>query len=100
MKPTSARALAGLAAIAVIIGWTVISPSGAFLVFVLAAILAVIPAIFGSERIRILAIVLLLAALSFAVIKYPEFRKDQEVYRAGALLRLPAALHSTGKIES
>ena len=63
MKKESARALTWFAAILVFVGWLVMSPAGALAIFVLSAILAVIPAVFGRGALRVAAAVLLLLAI-------------------------------------
>lgn len=67
MKPESARALTWFAAILMVVGWLVMSPGGAFLLFVLSALFAVAPAIFGATKIRLAALALLIMAIFFAV---------------------------------
>ena len=52
--------------------------------FVLAALFAAVPAIFGQKKTRIVAAVLLLVSILFAVSKYPEFRSEQERFRSRA----------------
>ena len=84
MKKESANALALFAAILLLAGWLVMSPSGAFALFVLAALFAAFPAIFSQKKTRIVAAVLLLVSILFAVSKYPEFRSEQERFRSRA----------------
>ncbi len=81
MKPGSARALTWFAAILIITGGMIISPSGAFFLFLVAALFVVFPAIFGSGRIRVAAAVLLLASICLAVSIYPDFKSEQKRYR-------------------
>ncbi len=81
MQPVSARALTITAALVVLIGFMVGSPSAAFLAFCLAALLAAIPAIFGAGKFRLVPAILLLCSVALAVDKYPDFRTDQEHYR-------------------
>ncbi len=81
MKPASARALTWLAAILIITGGMIISPAGAFFLFLAAAFFVVFPALFGPGRIRIVAAVLLLASICLAVHIYPDYKSDQERYR-------------------
>ena len=81
MQPGSARALTVTAALVVLIGFMVMSPSAAFLAFGLATLLAVIPAVLGAGKFRLVSTILLLCSVALAVTKYPEFRTDQERYR-------------------
>lgn len=53
------------------------SPTGSFAVFVLAALFAVAPALFGKKKVRIIAIIFLLAAIILAANQYPEFQKER-----------------------
>ena len=81
MNPASARALIGLAVLLMIVGWMIISPAGSFFAFLAAAVSALSPAIFGRGRARLVAASLLLAALSSAAIKFPEFSQEQMRYQ-------------------
>ncbi len=89
MQPASARALTITAALIGLAGLMVMSPSGAFLAFCLATILALFPAIFGTGKIRLTAAVLLLCSIGLAVRIYPDFRSEQERYRK----HKPATFH-------
>lgn len=81
MNPASARALSVLAALLLIVGWMVISPAGSLSAFLVAVLLVLAPVIAGPGRIRLLAVVLFLAALGSAAIKFPEFRQEQGRYQ-------------------
>lgn len=78
MKDKSASALAWLSGILILFGWLVMSPSGAFFFFVLSALFAGVPAVFGAGKIRLVAIGLLIAALFFAAQRYPDFKSERE----------------------
>ena len=80
MKNNSASALTWFAAIIIFIGLLMLSPSGSFGVYILAALFASAPAIFGAKKIRIAAIILLLASIFLAVNKYPEFQSERDKY--------------------
>lgn len=84
MKKESASALAWFAAILLFAGWLVMSPSGAFAIFVLAALFAAVPAIFGSKKTRVVAAILLLVSILFAAIKHPEFKSEQDRFSSRA----------------
>lgn len=84
MKASSARALIGLATMTLAVGFVILSPSGAFVSFLLAALLSVFPAIFGAGKLRGIAVVLLLISVWLAVGKYPDFKSEQERYRQRA----------------
>lgn len=82
MKPlpsASARALAAFSAIVLFLGFLVPSPAGAFCAFALAGLLALVPAIFGTGRNRLAALIALLA-LGLATAKHPDFKGDQQRY--------------------
>jgi len=81
MQPASARALTITAALVLLIGFMVMSPSAALLAFGLAALLAVFPAVFGAGKMRLVAAILLLGSIGLAVGKYPEFKNEQQRYR-------------------
>jgi hypothetical protein len=81
MKIQSARALTWFAAILVLIGWLVMSPMGAFAVFVLSVIFSAVPVVFGRGAVRVVAAVLLLLSILSATIKYPEFKHEREMYQ-------------------
>ena len=81
MQPASARALTGAAALVLLVGFMVMSPSGAFLAFCLAALLSAIPAIFGAGKTRLIAAALLLGATVLAVGRYSAFRAEQQRHR-------------------
>ena len=97
MQPASARALIITAALILLAGFMVLSPSGAFLAFCLAALLSAIPAIFGTGKIRLIAAALLLGAAALAVNRYPDFRSEQERYRHQKLTATHP-VNSSGKI--
>jgi membrane protein implicated in regulation of membrane protease activity len=76
MKKSSTSALTWLAAILLFIGLLILSPSGSFLVFILAALFAAAPAIFGTKKMRIAAIILLIASIFLAASQYSEFKNE------------------------
>lgn len=81
MQPASARALTVTAGLILLAGFMVLSPSGAFLAFCLAALVAAPPAFFGTGKMRLLAAALLIGAALLAVGRYSAFRADQQRYR-------------------
>ncbi|MDI1320861.1 MAG: hypothetical protein PSW75_11820 [bacterium] len=84
LPPASSQALAGAAGLILLVGLLVMSPSGAFLTFGVAALPAAIAAVFGSGKSRLVASVLLLAAIYLAAGQYANFRAEQERYRQRA----------------
>ena len=77
IKNSSASALTLFTAILLGIGLLMMSPTGSFAVFVLAALFAAAPALFGKKKARLIAIILLLAAIILAANQYPEFQKER-----------------------
>ncbi len=78
MKNSTASTLIWLTVILLVLGLLIMSPSGSFFVFVLAALAALAPIFSGSKKIRIAAVLLLSASILLASVKYPEFRKEQK----------------------
>lgn len=81
MQPASARALTITAALVLLVGFLVPSPSGAFFAFCLAVLLTLFPVIRGTGAVRLVAAILLLCSAGFAAGGYPDFQSDQERYR-------------------
>lgn len=80
MNPKSANALLSSSALLIVLGLSVGSPSGTFVLLVLAAICSMIPVVFASKRPRLFSAVLLFAAVALAVNYYPAFKQDQDAY--------------------
>jgi hypothetical protein len=89
MNPKTPRALAQFAAILVVVGIVIMDPLAGLSILVLAGILAAIAFAFGSQRVRIFAILwpkshlrrLLLIITAFSIWKYPDARSHLERYR-------------------
>jgi hypothetical protein len=81
IKNNSASAFTCLAAILLFIGLLIMSPSGSFLVFILAAFFAAAPAFFGIKKIRVAAIILLITSILLTAAKYPEFQNEHDIIR-------------------
>lgn len=80
MKNTSASALTWFAAILLFIGLLLMSPSGSFFVYIMAALFVVAPALLGTKNIRIAAIILLLASIFLVVFTYPKFKNENILF--------------------
>lgn len=78
IKNSSASALTWFAAILLFVGLLMMSPAGSLAVFILAALFVAAPAFFGTKKIRIAAIILLLASIILAASQYPGFRDERE----------------------
>lgn len=81
MSTTTAKTLTCFAAILVIIAFMVISPSGALFSSAVAALVAVFPSVFSRGKVRLVAVVLLLASLAVVFFNYPALEQDQTIYR-------------------
>lgn len=80
MKPESARALWIFALILAVTGSVVPSPSGEFFLSVVAALVALPPAIFGPGRARLGGLIACILSLTLAVTGFPAMQKDQAAY--------------------
>jgi urea transporter len=80
MSPKSASALVWTAGILIVLGLLILSPTGAFALQVLAALCAAIPALFATQRPRLISLALLLAAVALAASFYPAFARERAAY--------------------
>lgn len=78
MKKKSLGAAVLLAFSLLITGLLVLSPSAAFILLVLAGVIAVIPALLGRGGVRLLGIMLLILSVALSVSYYPYFRGEQQ----------------------
>ena len=81
MNPKSASAMAWAAAAVTIIGSMVISPGGQFISYIIATVLALVPALFGYKKSRIAGGLILTIALLLAIQVYPAFKNEGDVYK-------------------
>jgi membrane protein implicated in regulation of membrane protease activity len=81
MNHSSAKALAWAAGLLLALALVMISPSGAFVLLVLAGLCAAIPSLFAVKRTRVVSLVLLVAVLVLAARYYPGFVHEQQAYR-------------------
>lgn len=80
MNPKSASALVWFSALLILIGFVALDPGLRFVLFVLAAVCAAIPAVIGRERPRIIGVVALIAAALLAADAYPTSSSRLEAY--------------------
>lgn len=80
MKPESARALWIFAMILAVAGSAITSPSGRFFLGVVATLVALPPAIFGTGRARLGGTIACIFSLALAVTSFPAMQKDQAAY--------------------
>jgi membrane protein implicated in regulation of membrane protease activity len=81
MNPKTPRTLVQFSAILVVLGIAVTDPLAGLLLMVLAGILSIISIIFGTMKVRVIAIILLAIVISFAIWKFPEARQHLQRYR-------------------
>ena len=75
-KYSSARAFVWFSAILIFAGMMVMSPSGAFALFALAAIFAAVPLLFGAGRSRIIAFTLFILAGVLVIDNYHQYKDE------------------------
>lgn len=82
-----------------VLGFVVVSPTGSFALFVLAAISAAIPSVMTSGRLRLVSVVLLITSAALAASFYPAFAREQEAYtqRARERSAKPQVIAPTGQ---
>lgn len=98
MNPQSASTMAWAAAAVTIIGSMVLSPGGQFISYIIAAVLALVPALFGYKVSRIVGALVLTIALLLAIQVYPAFKNEGDGYkkrgsRQGKLIRFQDDKH-------
>ena len=84
MNPKTPRTLVQFSAILVVLGIAVMDPLAGFALMVLAGILSIISIIFGTKKVRVIAIILLAIVISFAIWKLPEAQQHLQRYRERA----------------
>jgi len=80
VNPGTARTLVAAAIIADLIGMMVMSPTAWFWLAILAAVLAVCPAVFARKAPQISGIVILILSVGVAVMAYPAHKKSMDQY--------------------
>ena len=81
MNPKTSRTLVQFSAILVVLGIVVMDPLAGLASMVLAGILSIISIIFGTKKVRLIAIIILAIVISFAIWKLPEARQHLQRYR-------------------
>lgn len=84
MNPKTVKTAGQVSGIVFIIGLLVMSPPLRLSLFVLAALCAVVPAIFASGKWRMAGIAIGIAALLLAVIEFPDASSHMQQYRQRA----------------
>ena len=95
MNPKTPRTLVQFSAILVVLGIAVMDPLAGLALMVLAGILSIISIIFGTKKVRVIAIFLLAIVIAFAIWKFPEARQHLQRYRdrAPAIEKGATSLH-------
>jgi hypothetical protein len=81
LKPESSKTALIAGGILLVLGFMILSPSARFLCLILGVICAMLPALFGPKRQRLIAIILLILTLGAAVWTYPQFKEHMDAYR-------------------
>jgi len=84
MNPKTPKALAQFSLILVVVGIIVGDPLAGFFFFSLAGILTALALAFGSTKVRVIALVVLVTIIALAVWKYPDARRHLDQYRERA----------------
>jgi membrane protein implicated in regulation of membrane protease activity len=79
-KAQSARTLLWFSGALIVIGLAVLSPAGMLACMAVAALAALAALLLGSGSLRIVAAVLIAAALGFGASVYPKFEAEQQRY--------------------
>ena len=94
MNPKTPRTLVQFSAILVVLGIVVMDPLAGLALMLLAGILSIISIVFGTQRVRVIAIILVVIIISFAIWKLPEARQHLKRYRE----RAPAIEQGTASL--
>ena len=81
MNPKTPRTLVQFSAILVVLGIAVMDPLAGLALMVLAGILSIISIIFGTKKVRVIAIIVLAIVISFSIWQFPEARQHLQRYR-------------------
>ena len=81
MNPKTPRTLVQFSAFLVVLGIAVMDPLAGLALMLLAGILSIISIIFGTTKVRVIAIIVLAIVISFAIWKFPEARQHLQRYR-------------------
>jgi hypothetical protein len=81
MNPGTAKALAQFSVILVFVGIIVGDPLAGFFFFMVAVIFNALALAFGTKRVRLFALILLVFIIALALWQYPDARRHFERYR-------------------
>ena len=84
MNQKSAKTFVWASVISLLLGMVVMSPAAGFFLYALAALAALIPAIFSSGRLRIAGAVILTVSLALLAVTYPKYDAEMTSYKQRA----------------
>ena len=84
MNPKSAKTFVWASVVSLLLGMVVMSPVGGFFLYALAALAALIPAIFSSGRLRVAGAVIVAVSLALLAVTYPKYAAEMTSYQQRA----------------
>jgi membrane protein implicated in regulation of membrane protease activity len=84
MNPKSAKTFVWAAIISILVGMAVMSPAGSFFLYLMSALCAAVPTIFGAKRTRIAGALILAVSIVLLAVTYPKFNAEMTKYRERA----------------
>lgn len=87
MNPQSARALAWMAGMLVLLGLAIPTQVGTVAITALAALIAIAPTVAGTPKLRLAALVIAIIATGIAASNYQSADQEMQAYRAHAKSR-------------
>lgn len=84
MNSKTAKTFVWASVISLLLGTVVMSPVGGFFLYALAALAALIPAVFSSGRLRIAGAVMAAVSLVLLAVTYPKYETEMTKYKQRA----------------
>ncbi len=84
MNPKSTKTFVWASVISLLLGTVVMSPVGGVFLYALAALAALIPAVFGGGRLRIAGAVIVAVSLALLAVTYPKYDAEMTSYKQRA----------------
>ena len=84
MNPKSAKTFVWISVVSLLLGMAVMSPVGGFFLYALAALAALIPAIFSRGRLRVAGAVIVAVSIALLAATYPKFDAEMTSYKQRA----------------
>lgn len=85
LKVSDPKVLIGLSVFLILMGGMVIDPLAGFICLVLAGILAFFASLYGTRRLRYIALFLVVIIIALAVSRFPEASHHFKVYKSKAV---------------